>query len=76
MEFASLAQLKLLEINNDPTNNRKLHMKIAITVDAIEPFVKETYNLEGDGPLLFTEYEEISALTVCTSVKHTQILKQ
>ena len=45
-------------------------MEIAITVDAMEPFVKATYNLEGDGPLLFKAYEEISTLTVCTSVKH------
>ena len=45
-------------------------MEITITVDAMEPFVKATYNLEGDGPLLFKAYEEISALTVCTSVKH------
>ena len=63
------SKLKLQEII-DPPNNRKLQMEIAITVDAMEPFVKATYNLEGDGPLLFKAYEEISALTVCTSVKH------
>lgn len=47
-------------------------MEIAITVDAMEPFVKATYNLEGDGPLLFKAYEVISlsALTVSTAVKH------
>jgi len=31
-------------------------------VDAGEPFVKATYHLEGDGPLVLSAYEEIAAL--------------
>ncbi len=50
----------LLEILNDPPSFRKLKMEIAITVDAGEPFVKTTYRLEGDGPLVFSAYEEIT----------------
>ena len=37
-------------------------MELAITVDAGEPFVKATYHMEGDGPLVFSAYEEISTL--------------
>ena len=58
---------KLLEILNDPPKNRKLQMEIAVTVDAGEPFVKATYRLEGDGPLVFTAYEEISTLRATIS---------
>ena len=31
-------------------------------IDYGEPFVKGTYNLEGDGPLVFTCYEEVSTI--------------
>ena len=57
------SKLKLQEIISDPPKNRKLHMELAITVDAMEPFVKATYNLEGDGPLIFMAYEEIALLS-------------
>ena len=33
-----------------------------MTIDAREPFVKATYHLEGDGPLIFSAYEEIKAI--------------
>ena len=56
------SRIQLLEIVNDPPNNRKLKMELAITVDAGEPFVKATYRMEGDGPLVFSAYEEISTL--------------
>ena len=52
-----------LEIISDPPKNRKLHMELVITIDAMEPFVKATYNLEGDGPLIFKAYEEIALLS-------------
>ena len=45
---------KLLEILHDPPKYRKLKMEIAITVDAMEPFVKATYELEGDDALAFS----------------------
>ena len=53
-------RLKLLRIINDPPQNRKLQMELAVTIDAGEPFVKATYRLEGDGPLVFSVCEEIS----------------
>ena len=61
------SRIQLLEILNDPPSNRKLKMELAITVDAGEPFVKETYHMEGDGPLVFSAYEEISTLRSTTS---------
>ena len=31
-----------------------------MSIDAGEPFIKATYHLEEDGPLIFNAYEEIS----------------
>ena len=42
-------------------------VELAITVDAGEPFVKATYFLEGDGPLVFSCYEKILALKASVS---------
>ena len=39
-------------------------MELAATIDAGMPFVKATYNLEGDGPLALTCYDAISALNM------------
>ena len=36
-------------------------------MDVGEPFVKATYRLEGDGPLVLSVYEEIAALRVAIS---------
>ena len=61
------SRLKLQQILNDPPKNRKLQVELAITVDVGEPFVKATYRLEGDGPLVLSAYEEIAALRVAIS---------
>ena len=61
---------KLLEILNDPSKCRKLQIELAITVDAGEPFVKSTYRLEGDGPLVFAAFEEITALRAAISTQY------
>ena len=37
-------------------------MELAAVVDAGEPFVKSTYILEGDGPLVFKCYDQIQIL--------------
>ena len=57
------SKLKLQEIISDPPKNRKLHMELAIIVVAMEPFVKATYNLEGDGSLIFKAHKEIALLS-------------
>lgn len=53
---------KLLDILHDPAKFRKLKMELSITVDAMEPFVKATYVLEGDGALALVVYERLSML--------------
>ena len=64
------SRLQLLEILDGPGYCRKLHMELAITIDAGEPFVKATYRLEGDGPLALKAYEEISLLRSTISNEH------
>ena len=39
-----------------------LMVELAITVDAGESFVKATFYLEGDGPLVFNCYDKIMEL--------------
>lgn len=43
---------------------------LAIVVEAGEPFVKATYNLEGDGPLVFDVYKAIVTLESAIAVEH------
>ena len=64
------SKLKLQEILSDPPKNRKLHMELAITVDAMEPFVKATYRLEGDGPLMLKAYEDVDTLSTWILNQH------
>ena len=64
------SKLQLQEILSDPPKNRKLHMELVITVDAMEPFVKATYRLEGDGPLMLKAYEEIATLSAWILNQH------
>lgn len=61
---------KLIAILNDPPKSRKLQVELAITIDFGEPFVKATYNLEGDGPLALSAYEEIAKLNAVISTQH------
>lgn len=37
-------------------------MELTMAIDGMEPFVKATYVLEGDGLLAFIAYERISTL--------------
>ena len=62
-----------LDIFNDPPPPPKestVQMELAITIDFGEPFVKATYNLEGDGPLALSAHEEIAKLKVVISTQH------
>ena len=45
-----------------------LKIELAAVVDWGEAFVKATYNLEGDGPLVFTCYEVIQAAVTSIQV--------
>ena len=54
----------------DTAKARKLKMELTATVDCMEPFVKATYNLEGDGFLALEVYERIHALNIAIMSKH------
>ena len=45
-------------------------MELAITVDAMEPFAKATYALEGDGALAVVTYEHVRMLYSVISTDH------
>ena len=61
---------KIREIINDCAKFRKLKMELAITVDAMTPFVQATYNLEDDRLLALKAYREISALHSVTATQN------
>ena len=61
---------KLLQVLDDPAKTRKLKKEIATTVDSIEPFVKATYKLEGDGALSLVAYQQLSMLYAFVSNQH------
>lgn len=69
-DLPSVTVNKLLEILNDQGRTRKLKLEMAITVDALESFVKCTYDLEGDGALALVAYERIRALFHHVSLEH------
>ena len=61
---------KLLEILNDPVKQVQLRIKLAVIIDAGERFVKGTYNLEGNGPLALSTYEELRRIYNFVSLPH------
>ena len=61
---------KLLQVLDDPEKTRKLKIEIATTVDAMEPFVKATYKLEGDGALNLVANQQLSILYASVSNQH------
>ena len=64
------SRLTLLAILDNDPERRKLCMELAAIIDADEPLVKATYQLEGDGPLAFTAYKEISFIQHTIANKH------
>jgi len=69
-ELPSTTSRKLLKIIEDVASLRKLKIELAITVDTMEPFVKTTYDLEGDGPLVLYAYQKISSLYAHITLAH------
>lgn len=53
---------QLQEILSDPQQHMLLKLELAATIDVGEHFVKAMYFLEGDGPLIFSCYEKLSAV--------------
>lgn len=69
-EISPATRGKLLSMLRDSDEKKYLMVELAATIDAATPFVKATYNLEGDGPLAFTCYEAISTLNVAARQAH------
>ena len=53
-----------MAILQDTQKSSKLQLELAAVIDAGEPFVKATYNLEGDGPLVFGCFDVLASLSV------------
>lgn len=62
-EVSQANRRRLLEIFDDPQSCQDLRLELAALVDAGVHFVNATYYLEGDGPLIFTCYERLSAVS-------------
>ena len=45
-------------------------MELAVTIDAMDPFVRATYLLEGDGPLALVAYEHLMTLFQAINSEH------
>ena len=63
LEVAPATTKKLLELFTDQQKKGVLQIELVAIIDGGENFVKATYNLEGDGPLVFECYEILTALT-------------
>ena len=61
-ELSPATSGKLLHLLTDPQKSAYLRVELAAVIDCGERFVKATYNLEGDGPLVFQCYDIIAAL--------------
>lgn len=60
----------LLEIFDNPQSYQNLRLELAALIDAGVHFVNATYYLEGDGPLIFSCYERLSAVAQAVAVDH------
>lgn len=69
-ELPVISTKKLLAIIDDMPSLRKLKTELAMTIDAMEPFVKATYELEGDGPLVLYAYQRLSSLYAHITLAH------
>ena len=66
-DIAPATKVILLRFFTDNEKKSKLNMELVIIVDYGEIFVKETYDLEWDGPLIWHCFEVINSL--CITIK-------
>ena len=66
-DMAPATKEKLLDLLSHPQKRLLLKMEFAVVIDAGRPLVEATYMLEGDGPLLFKCYEELSKVSASFS---------
>ena len=78
-DLAPALRAHLLEIFDNPEDVTELKLEIAALIDGGRSFFTTTYNLEGDGPLIFTCYQHLTALAQavqlgvypnCTALSH------
>ena len=69
-ELSKATRQHLLEIFDDPQDAQDLRLELAAVIDAGVHFVSATYYLEGDGPLIFSCYEKLSAVSRAVAVQH------
>ena len=69
-ELSPATRRKLLDMLQNPRVKASIQIELAAIVDAGEPFVKATYELEGDGALAFYCYEVLNALAAGVQVAH------
>ena len=69
-EVAPACRGKVLAILNDPQKKSHLQVELAVVIDVGEQFVKATYSLEGDGPLVFTCFEVLTAVDASIHTGH------
>ncbi len=70
VDLGPAPRCKVLAILQDARRSALLKIELAAVVDYGEPFVKGTYILEGDGPLVFTCYEEVQVIVNAIHVKN------
>ncbi|CAB4040917.1 DNA-directed primase polymerase, partial [Paramuricea clavata] len=61
---------QLQAIMSDPRRLIDLKLELAVTIDVGQHFVKATYYLEGDGPLVFSCYEKLKAVAEACQNPH------
>ena len=69
-ELSRATRKKLLDILNDPQVKAHVQIELAAIVDGGEPFVKATYKLEGDGPLVLHCYEVLNTVATSIQISH------
>ena len=68
-DITPMCRLRLLQLFDDPISARDLELELAVMLDAGKHFVSTTYYLEGDGPLVFSCYERLSALAHAIAIE-------
>ena len=69
-DFSPVTTSKLLDILDNTQKATYLQLELAAIIDCGEKFVKATYNLEGDGPLVFQCYQILSELHASIQCDH------
>ena len=67
--LSPVCRVNLLEIFDDPATARDLEIELAAMINAGKHFIQATYYLEGDGPLVFSCYEWLSALAHAIAIE-------